>query len=99
MQYLSAAEAAKKWHQQVSRIERSGYEEGEVAMWLANSNGILQHQAGTYCGLFCLALGEKNGEQQSGYGMDSGISLAALSPTKAGTWPETGSTIAGCCTG
>ena len=41
------AEAAKKWHQQVSRIERSGYEEGEVAMWLANSNGILQHQAGT----------------------------------------------------
>lgn len=78
------AEAAKKWHQQVSRIERSGYEEGEVAMWLANSNGILQHQAGTYCGLFCLALGEKNGEQQSGYGMDSSISLAALSPTKAG---------------
>lgn len=53
-------------------------------MWLANSNGILQHQAGTYCGLFCLALGEKNGEQQSGYGMDSSISLAALSPTKAG---------------
>lgn len=54
-------------------------------MWLANSNGVLLHQKGNYCGLFCLALGEKDGEQQSGYGMDSCIALRELSPERAGT--------------
>ncbi len=78
------ARQAEQWSKQVSRIERSGYEEGEMEMWLANSNGVMLQQRGNYCGLFCLALGEKNGEQQSGYGMDSSISLRELSPERAG---------------
>lgn len=78
------ARQAEQWSKQVSRIERSGYEEGDVEMWLANSNGIMLHQRGSFCGLFCLALGEKNGEQQSGYGMDSCIALRELSPERAG---------------
>lgn len=80
-----SAQQAKQYDVHVQRIERSGYEEGEVEMWLANSNGISLHQAGTYCGLFCLALGEKEGEQQSGYGMDTCIAVRELSPEKAGT--------------
>ncbi len=78
------ARQAEQWSKQVSRIERSGYEEGDIEIWLANSNGILLQQRGNYCGLFCLALGEKNGEQQSGYGMDSSIALRELSPKRAG---------------
>ena len=78
------ARQAEQWSKQVSRIERSGYEEGEMEMWLANSNGVMLQQRGNYCGLFCLALGEKNGEQQSGYGMDSSIALRELSPERAG---------------
>ena len=56
----------------------SGYEEGDVEMWLANSHGVCLHQKGSYCGLFCLALGEKDGEQQSGYGMDSAPNCRAF---------------------
>lgn len=79
------ARCAEQYDARVQRIERSGYEEGDVEMWLANSNGVLLHQKGNYCGLFCLALGEKDGEQQSGYGMDSCIALRELSPERAGT--------------
>ncbi len=75
---------AKQFDSCVQSIERSGYEEGETEIWLANSNGISLYQKGTYCGLFCLALGEKNGEQQSGYGMDSCISVRDLSPERTG---------------
>lgn len=78
------ARQAEQWDGQISHIERSGYEEGEVEMWLANSNDVILHQQGNYCGLFCLALGEKDGEQQSGYGMDSSIALHNLSPERAG---------------
>lgn len=78
------ARCAERYAAQVQRIERSGYEEGDVEMWLANSNGVLLHQKGNYCGLFCLALGEKDAEQQSGYGMDSCIALRDLSPERAG---------------
>ncbi len=78
----TARQALRAEH--VGRVERSGYEEGEVHIWLANTNGLLLHQSGTYCGLFCLALGEKDGEQQSGYGMDSRVRFAELSPRSAG---------------
>ena len=78
------ARQAEQWDARVSRIERSGYEEGEMELWLGNSNGLMQYQNGTYCGLFCLALGEQNGEQQSGYGMHSSIGFAELSPQLAG---------------
>lgn len=79
-----AAEYAMNYDERVQRIERSGYEEGDVEMWLANSNGVALHQQGNYCGLFCLAIGEKEGEQQSGYGMHSCITLRELSAEKAG---------------
>lgn len=78
------ARQAQQWDERVQRIERSGYEEGDVEMWLANSHGVCLHQKGSYCGLFCLALGEKDGEQQSGYGMDSSLAIQELSPEKAG---------------
>lgn len=77
-------EHALKYDSQVARIERAGYEEGEVEMWLANSNDLILEQKGSYCGLFCLALGQRDTEQQSGYGMDSGIRVQQLSPRKAG---------------
>ena len=78
------ARCAEQYDRRVCRIERSGYEEGDVEMWLANSNGVMLHQRGNYCGLFCLALGEKGAEQQSGYGMDSCIGIHQLSPERAG---------------
>jgi len=75
---------AKRWSKQVCQVERAGYEEGVTEAWLANSNGVLLHQQGSYCGLFCLALGEKDGDRQSGYGMDSSVSLCGLSPERVG---------------
>ena len=68
----------------IARVERSGYEEGDVEVWIANSNGLLQNQTGSCCGLFCLAVGEKDGEQQSGYGMHSSVSYYDLSAKEAG---------------
>ncbi len=78
------ARYANEYDSCVQRIERSGYEEGDVEIWLANTNGVTLHQKGNYCGVFCLALSEKNGEQQSGYGMDSCIAFRELSPQTAG---------------
>lgn len=75
---------AKAFDARVKQIERACYEDGEVELWIANSNGICQHQMGNYCGLACLALGEQNGEQESGYGMESHVRWADLSPQKAG---------------
>ena len=75
---------AAQFDNRVKQVERSCYEDGEVEMWLANSNGIVLHQLGNYCGLSCLALGEVNGEQQSGYGMSSGVRYDSLSPKQAG---------------
>ena len=75
---------AEQFDMRVKQVERSCYEDGEVEMWLANSNGVCLHQLGNYCGLACLALGEQNGEQQSGYGMDSGIRYTGLSAKTAG---------------
>ncbi len=79
-----AARHAQEFDTCVQRIERSGYEEGDVEIWLANTNGVSLHQKGNYCGLFCLALSEKQGEQQSGYGMDSCIAYRELSAECAG---------------
>lgn len=79
-----SARQAEGYDELVTRVERSGYEEGDVKIWLANSNGVMLHQQGNYCGLFCLAIGEKAGEQQSGYGMDSCIALRDLSAEKTG---------------
>lgn len=78
------AHYAEEFDSRVSQVERSCYEDGEVEMWIANSNGVFLHQLGNYCGLSCLALGAQNGEQQSGYGMDSGIRYTGLSPKLAG---------------
>ncbi len=78
------ADYAQRYDHRVKQIERSCYEEGEVELWLANSNGLMLHQLGNYCGLACLALGEQNGEMQSGYGMETGIRYAGLSPKRAG---------------
>lgn len=75
---------AERFDERVKQVERSCYEDGEVEIWIANSNGVFLHQLGNYCGLACLALGELQGEQQSGYGMHSGIRYAELSPKKAG---------------
>ena len=75
---------AKLYDSRVKSIERSGYEEGEIEMWLANSHGLSLYQKGSFCGLFALALSEQDGEQQSGYGMNSCISYRDLSPEEAG---------------
>ena len=79
-----AARQAKVYDSRVKSIERSGYEEGEIEMWLANSHGLSLYQKGSFCGLFALALSEQDGEQQSGYGMNSCISYGDLSPEEAG---------------
>lgn len=76
---------AQEYSSQVKRVERSGYEEGEVEIWLANSNDVTLWQQGSYCGLYALAVGEADGDQQSGYGMDSCIALQDVSPQRAGT--------------
>lgn len=78
------ARQAKLYDSRVKSIERSGYEEGEIEMWLANSHGLSLYQKGSFCGLFALALSEQDGEQQSGYGMNSCISYRDLSPEEAG---------------
>ena len=78
------ARQAKVYDSRVKSIERSGYEEGEIEMWLANSHGLSLYQKGSFCGLFALALSEQDGEQQSGYGMNSCISYGDLSPEEAG---------------
>ena len=78
------ARQAKLYDSRVKSIERSGYEEGEIEMWLANSHGLSLYQKGSFCGLFALALSEQDGEQQSGYGMNSCISYGDLSPEEAG---------------
>ena len=75
---------AQAFDTRVKQIERSCYEDGEIELWIANSNGIYQHQAGNYCGLACLALGEENGEMQSGYGMNSAVRYCDLNPKDAG---------------
>lgn len=75
---------AQAYDTRVHMVERSCYEEGEVEMWLANSNGVYLHQLGNYCGLACLALGESQGEMQSGYGMDSHVRYGDLSAKRAG---------------
>ena len=81
---LAVTEEAKKADSRVARIERSGYEDGSVEVQIANTNGILLREEGSFAGLFCLALGAQNGEQQSGYGMDSAICIGDLSPVRAG---------------
>ena len=78
------ARQAKLYDSRVKSIERSGYEEGEIEMWLANSHGLSLYQKGSFCGLFALALSEQDGEQQRGYGMNSCISYRDLSPEEAG---------------
>lgn len=75
---------ALDYSDRVKRVERSGYEEGEVEIWLANSNDTILWQNGSYCGLYSLAVGEADDDRQSGYGMDSGIGLADISPERAG---------------
>jgi len=80
----ATADYAKQYDSRVTKIERSGYEEGEGEVWLANSYGVLLHEKSSYSGLYCLALGQKNEEQQSGYGMDAQIWTAQLSPKLAG---------------
>lgn len=79
-----AERQAAQWDSRVFAIERSGYEESEQEFWLGNSNGLMQHQNSTYCGLLCQALGEQEGEQQSGYGLQAGISFQELSPQQVG---------------
>ena len=75
---------AEQFDERVKQVERSCYEDGEVEMWIANTNGVFLHQLGNYCGLACLTLGEQNGEQQSGYGMDSNVRYTSLSAKTAG---------------
>lgn len=75
---------AETFDNRVKQVERSCYEDGQVELWIANSNGVFLHQMGNYCGLACLALGEENGQQESGYGMDSHVRYSTLSPKLAG---------------
>lgn len=75
---------AKQYDTRVKQVERSCYEDGQVEMWIANSNGLLLHQMGNYSGLACLAMGEQNGQQESGYGMDTQVRYTGLSPKLAG---------------
>ena len=76
---------AKEYSSHVKRVERSGYEEGEVEVWLANSNDMTLWQNGSYCGVYSLAVGESDSDQQSGYGVDSCIGWDGISPERAGT--------------
>lgn len=81
---LETARYAQQYDHRVKQVERSCYEDGEVEMWVANTNGVFLHQMGNYCGLSCLALGEQQGEQQSGYGMDANVRYTGISPKTAG---------------
>lgn len=78
------AKFALQYDSQVTNIERAGYEEGESQIWLANSNHVLLQEKSSYCGLYCLAMGSNQQEQQSGYGADLHIAINQLSPQRVG---------------
>lgn len=81
---VTAEQTAKTYDKRIERVERSGYEDGETEIWIANSNGLYGYQKGGYCGIYCMALASDGASSQSGYGMDINIYYDKLSAQKAG---------------
>lgn len=81
---LTVENIAQKADKRIIQIERSGYEDGETEVWLANSNGLYGYQKSSYCGLYALALASDGNSHESGYGMDIAVDFDQLSAKKVG---------------
>lgn len=54
----------------IKQLERAVFEDREYRITIANGHGLAQSYHGSSCGAFAYAIGDQDGEQQTGFGMD-----------------------------
>lgn len=62
--------SARQTDNRVTRTERCVYKDAEYGVALANSNGLATYYRAGYCGLYGIVLAEKDGDVQTGSGLN-----------------------------
>lgn len=66
----------------IKAVEHVGYQEALSEVWVYNSHNLAAYEQSSYCALSAAALGEKDGEQDSGSGFSQAVALRDLSVRK-----------------
>ena len=75
---------AKAYDKRVKMVQRAGYTDAQYENLIINSHGLEAYYQGTYCGGYCLAIGEDKGDNQTGFGMQYSIKYKDLNPQEIG---------------
>ncbi|KJS22441.1 MAG: peptidase C69 [Clostridiaceae bacterium BRH_c20a] len=76
---------AKKYDSRIKITERAAYEDSQYEIWIMNSLGLNGYYQGAYCGGYALVVGEEQGENQTGFGMQYSLKYKSLNPEIIGT--------------
>lgn len=75
---------AKAYDKRVKMVQRAGYTDAQYENLIINSHGLEAYYQGTYCGGYCLAIGEDKGDNQTGFGMQYSLKYKELNPQEIG---------------
>jgi len=75
---------AKNYDPRIKLTERAAYEDAQYEIWIVNSLGLEAFYQGAYCGGYALVVGEENGDNQTGFGMQYSLKYNSLNPEKIG---------------
>lgn len=76
--------SAKNYDPRIKITERTAYEDSQYEIWIVNSLGLEAYYQGAYCGGYALVVGEENGDNQTGFGMQYSLNYDQLDPEKIG---------------
>lgn len=75
---------AKKYDPRIKITERAAYEDSQYEIWIVNSLGLEAYYQGAYCGGYALVVGEENGDNQTGFGLQYDLKYNNIDPHKIG---------------
>jgi PmbA protein len=76
--------SAKKHDPRIKITERAAYEDSQYEIWILNSSGLEAYYQGAYCGGYALVVGEEQGDNQAGFGMQYNLKYNNLNPHRIG---------------
>lgn len=77
-------EAAREYDLRVKITEKAAYHDAKYQVWVYNTHGVKRNYLGSYCGGYAVVVGEENGDNQTGFGLDYKLRYMDLDPIKIG---------------
>jgi PmbA protein len=81
---MELEQAALAYDPYVKLVERAGYEDSVYQVWIYNTHGLEASYRGSYCGLYGVAIGQKETDSETGFGMNFSLKYEELDPVKVG---------------